>query len=431
MRAEIMTIQKLPLKRKILKSVAHLEKSGVLGAALAKVLFRFSKFSSGCAGAYAEGADEILAPLREKKASHVVRPRKIGETKSISVSELGPLTPFVFRDARVNGASSVVVTRNGAFVPQMYHDHRSRIYPTPETLYQVMEVDDRIITRQQYSSVIEKGICVFGSGAFNWFHWLIEAVPRAILAQGLPSKYDSYPLLVPMSCREGSSFEAALKPFAGTREIIRIPDIKTTLVRELIQIEPPTFAPAHVRNNAWPEPQDYRQDIAFFQLFRQRMLEVHQIKPGKGPKRLFLARARSQSELERDFNQDELLRIAETFGFMAVQPERLSLREQLQLYYDADFVIGPSGAAWTNTLFCKAGTRGLNWALSVYDGACVFSNFSEVSGIEIFHFFVEPDQPVANSDEAFRAHYKVDPKVFEREMIKLMADAEQTPVAFA
>ncbi len=413
---------KFILNERILKSLTELEKSRGFGAMFARAVFRTARLSLGRTGPYADGAASVLTPLRGATTSHVVAPRCMGENKRISAEKLEPVAPLVFRDAQVTGGSSVIVTRDGAFFPQLYHTKKSRIYPTPKSAYQVMETGDLIATRKRHKMVVDKGICVFGSGANNWFHWLIEAVPRALLAQSLPAEYNDYPLLVPMSCRDRSSFEAALTPFANGRKIIRIPDSKSTLVRELIQIEPPTFAPAHVHDNAWPEPGDYRQDVEFYKDYRQKILDFHQIKSGDGPKRIFLARERTNSELHRDFNQDELLRIAKKSGFVVVQPEKLSFREQLQLYFDAEFVIGASGAAWTNTLFCRPGTRGLNWALNVYDGACVFSNFTEVSGIELFHFFVEPDQPVRNSDDAFRANYKVDPKIFARELERLLSD---------
>jgi capsular polysaccharide biosynthesis protein len=46
-----------------------------------------------------------------------------------------------------------------------------------------------------------------------------------------------------------------------------------------------------------------------------------------------------------------------SFGFMTVNPANYSFAEQVELFANADEVVGVMGAALTNTVFCRPGTK--------------------------------------------------------------------------
>lgn len=55
-------------------------------------------------------------------------------------------------------------------------------------------------------------------------------------------------------------------------------------------------------------------------------------------------------------NEDELLDYLKPLNFEVVNPEKLSVAEQAEIFGSADIVIGPHGAGLTNIVFCKPGT---------------------------------------------------------------------------
>lgn len=71
--------------------------------------------------------------------------------------------------------------------------------------------------------------------------------------------------------------------------------------------------------------------------------------------RIFLSRAISANR--RVLNVAELEQIAQEQGFQVVYPEQWSVRQQAALFQQAKCILGFSGAAFTNLLFCSAGTR--------------------------------------------------------------------------
>jgi capsular polysaccharide biosynthesis protein len=55
-------------------------------------------------------------------------------------------------------------------------------------------------------------------------------------------------------------------------------------------------------------------------------------------------------------NEEELLEIAEGFGFAEVMPETLPYSKQLRRFSEAEVVVGPHGSGLANAIFMARGT---------------------------------------------------------------------------
>jgi hypothetical protein len=72
------------------------------------------------------------------------------------------------------------------------------------------------------------------------------------------------------------------------------------------------------------------------------------------PDRVFVSR-QGQSR-RKIINFDEVIDALGQFGFQAIRPEELSIVEQIQLFDQAEFIIGPSGSAFANVIFSNDAT---------------------------------------------------------------------------
>lgn len=77
----------------------------------------------------------------------------------------------------------------------------------------------------------------------------------------------------------------------------------------------------------------------------------------------------------RKFNEAEVIDVLQNFGFETVFPEELSFSEQISLFSHADFIIGGSGAAFTNLLFCNTSCKVIIFAKNTLP----FSGFSTIA----------------------------------------------------
>ncbi|WP_201546987.1 glycosyltransferase family 61 protein [Psychrobacter lutiphocae] len=79
----------------------------------------------------------------------------------------------------------------------------------------------------------------------------------------------------------------------------------------------------------------------------------------------------------RRYNQQEVFSFFKKEGFIGVYPDQLSLSEQIQLFQNADFIVGPTGASWSNLIFASKGMKAISWLpsqLQYFDTYCSLAN---------------------------------------------------------
>lgn len=74
-----------------------------------------------------------------------------------------------------------------------------------------------------------------------------------------------------------------------------------------------------------------------------------------GPRKLYVTRPRTAGRPV--VNQTELEDLARAHGYHVIEPSTLSFPDQVNLFHGADHVLGPMGAALSNTVFMRPGTR--------------------------------------------------------------------------
>lgn len=67
------------------------------------------------------------------------------------------------------------------------------------------------------------------------------------------------------------------------------------------------------------------------------------------PKRIYVSRA--DADRRQVINEKEVVTLAEKYGFDSFEPGRLPFDEQVQLFHNAEVIIGPHGAGLTNIIF--------------------------------------------------------------------------------
>jgi capsular polysaccharide biosynthesis protein len=56
-------------------------------------------------------------------------------------------------------------------------------------------------------------------------------------------------------------------------------------------------------------------------------------------------------------NENELITMLKTFDFIIIEDKQRSVAEQVEIYKNASFIIGPHGASFTNIIWCEPGTH--------------------------------------------------------------------------
>ena len=119
-------------------------------------------------------------------------------------------------------------------------------------------------------------------------------------------------------------------------------------------------------------------------------------------KRIFLCR----KEKRRRYNEDDVFECIAPFGFEKVYLGDLSFDEQLAVVHQAEWIVGPTGAAWTNLIFCQPGAKCLCWMAEEFGDFSAFSTIAHLVGADMQ--YISYKTGARSTDELYRKDYAVD-----------------------
>lgn len=111
-------------------------------------------------------------------------------------------------------------------------------------------------------------------------------------------------------------------------------------------------------------------------------------------KRIFLAR---RGGLGKGLiNGSEVEQFFENLGFVFVEPHKISLKEKVELFMSAEYIVGPGGSAFTNLIFCRPGTKVIKFS----NFQRQFENYTCLSvqhfGIDVIYLTGRDDKSAVN-----------------------------------
>lgn len=255
--------------------------------------------------------------------------------------------------------------------------------PSPGSQPRVVWQRSRLIAVSRVSQTVKIGSALYiGARApYNYYHWLINALPSLFVAGVLARIPSDVPVLVPANVAEIPNLMAPLRALSGQREIL-LWDLSTKLEvgRCAIIDPPPVYDTPLSRDQLARLPLSIHLPV--MRMYSEFLIDMFNPTPrGTGPTRLFLARPRLD---KRVGNQDELIALAREHGFTPYYADRHSFSDQVATFRRARFIIGPAGAAFTNLIFCSPGAKALHWQQGVVPDQNAFANLAAVSGAECF-----------------------------------------------
>jgi hypothetical protein len=272
--------------------------------------------------------EEIHGPVHLKRK----RPRSIEKDSSHPAFHLErhhvnePLYVAALPGAHVLGPNGVVVTPDGGVIEESTwggrHLERDPVWSTCR------------LPKPEWQAGRFYTVASFGVGQAGYYHWLMDVLPRLMAWERLPN--DDLRLIVsgPLNAWQKESLH-----LLGLEDVPLVALGRRHLQLELLYLPSYIGAPS-------PHP-------AGCNWLRERLLPA--ATSARGNRRLYISRRHARTR--RIVNEDELLPILGEFNFQTVCAEQLSLSEQIRLFSDAEAIVGPHGAGFTNMVFSPTGCR--------------------------------------------------------------------------
>ncbi|MGZ8256381.1 MAG: glycosyltransferase family 61 protein [Gallionella sp.] len=178
----------------------------------------------------------------------------------------------------------------------------------------------------------------------NYYHWVLEVLPRAVLAvrhmawQGAPLLIDS---TLPKQLIE------SLHLIAQDNLLIPIPEGLRVQVEKLYFPAPLSITHDCYGDN--PQATDFLIAPEAVYLLRETYLPMIQSPARHKSKYIYIARTGGGHRAMR--NEAEVIRVVKKHGFSIVFPGEMSFLDQVSMFADADIIVGPTGAGMANIVF--------------------------------------------------------------------------------
>jgi len=187
------------------------------------------------------------------------------------------------------------------------------------------------ITRTEETVAVLSSHCSW----FNFGHWLGDTLPRLHLLEKSGIHYDK--IVVPYT----ASYQREALELLGIDRSKMIVD--TTLHLEARRLVVPTFPGLYGLPPRWA-----------CEYLRERF--VPHAKPRADMPRRILISRNKPGATRRLLNEDILYDALRHFAVQRVFTEDLTFAEEIAIFHNAEFVIGPVGAGMVNLVWCKPGT---------------------------------------------------------------------------
>jgi hypothetical protein len=249
---------------------------------------------------------------------------------------------------------------------------------------------------------VPRGIFLGGNGSFNYYHLLVEILPRLQHLIG-DQLFANYPLLVDGSVEQIPNYRQLIDTVSGGHPYLILRSNRAYRVGSLAYVSAANTTPFNLRPDATLELGYTLTRPSTIAFLRERFSKLAEPQANL-PKRVFFARRRGL----RNYNQDEIKPLFEQHGFVGVYMEDLSVAQQVQLMGAVDMVAGPPGSAWANLTFMRAGTRALCWTPDICANSAVFSNLAKASGVDLRYMYYSMGP--TSAPDLHHSSYRLDPE---------------------
>jgi len=338
------------------------------------------KNKQACIDVLAENDVEVREPLSHKtsKTGNVVHRYK---TNKAYIAEL--------HNVHIIGHAGYVITEDGHVLDDEFeeqHADKSNFLSNLKhrTLIQYKESQGNAANAEVMAIVpkktlkIDRCVLLTARGASNYFHWLIEVIPKLHLLDE-HGKYKNMPLVIEANMPK-QHYEL-LKNIIGNKRKILLADIDTHyIVKHAVIPSRLSSLVFDYQPDCRIEYDDFRFNPIAIQYLRKRLLKGD---ASNNKRRLYLTR--KGSKIRSLVNEQEIEDLFKQYGFEIVYPGKLNFNEQLGLFSSAEIIAGPSGAAFSNIVFAPKNCKVMLFTQHGENTHVIYHALANAAGLEMFY----------------------------------------------
>jgi len=244
----------------------------------------------------------------------------------------------------------------------------------------------------------EVAIVTASNQDFYW-HWLFDILPRLLMLKDVGKN----PEKIYIQKKYPFQFETlGLLGFLSDEQIINCDEVPIISASHLI-------VPCHQIASGREFPNWVGQ------VLRESFLPLITDKQNVQNQRIYISR--KSARFRRVLNEDEIVDLLKLYGFFVVMLENLAFTEQVDLFRNAEIVVGASGSGLANLVFCSVGTK----VVELFPTSTADANFRLSRSLNLdYYFLTDPESRLGTwgYDDYVVNNLRIDPKEL-REILHL------------
>jgi len=298
---------------------------------------------------------EVLEPSQNRI---VCKPCYFGSSKQELHSFISPEIYYTsLKDVSIIGGNSFIISKDHCLYDMFTYDKDDRYDLRFGSLIgHSKSINEVAIMSIDKGLVYERGIFLLGFGSHNYYHFTIEIMSKFNYINSM-DHYIDYPIFIDEIVYKVPQFKQILDDLNSRNfQIIPLEKNVQVNVNELVYFSDCAWMPINLKKNTSMELKDCLLSEGAITYVRDSVLhdKMH-VENNKYSKNIFLARKTMANK--RLVNEEDVSNILINYGFEVIYPENLSFREQVQVFGNAQVIIGTTGAALTNLIYANPGTK--------------------------------------------------------------------------
>lgn len=258
-------------------------------------------------------------------------------------------------DATVTGGSNLVKSGDRVICHGLYDwrkdftseelHGRTIVYPRSRRI--------RWLVNDAAPEAMEQAASFVDALAPNYAHWVTEILPRLNLFCEM-EEFAEVPLVINDGLH-ANIMESISAVTGGARSMVAVPLGRSVHVQRLLSVSPTGYVPFEPRRGRPGSGSHGLFSPHALKRMRDRMISMFSPDVcGEGREMIYLRR---NSGVRRVLNDAQIESLLVEKGFRVVEPEKLTFAEQVKVFSSARVVVGGTGAALANIVFCRPGAR--------------------------------------------------------------------------
>lgn len=319
-------------------------------------------------------------------------------------------------NVRLIGGSDIIILNEKYALYDLKFLDREKAFDYTDEAIKFLKNDTVVFETNKSKINLPRGVCFVGNYSANYYHFIIEIISRFEQLDKLKLDKD-IPVIMDKSCWDIRQLQELMTLFnIQNRNIIIIEKGVQYEVEQLYYISKPNFIPPNYKDITNIKAQHNLFDEVSLTFIRNTILNNVQKKYNL-KKRLFISRKNASGR--RRYNESEIYEVIKPYGFSIFYPEEYSAIEQAAIFNQAEFIIGATGAAFTNLLFCNFGCKVI--CMTNYDlDVSIFCTICKLFGIELLYMYDETLE--LNKDSDVHIDFNISPNKMKKALEIMLTD---------